>query len=87
MDAWGKIPSGLMQGNIYWIGSVYECQHHLRSFNNTVITQPFKTRTCTIGNGITNTIRPVYGICVPQTCNANDIVNFINQRMSTSLFI
>jgi hypothetical protein len=64
-----------MQGNIYWIGSIYECKHHLRSLNNFVIEQPFKTRTCIIG------IRPVYGICVPQSCNANDILNYINQRM------
>ena len=70
-----------MHGNIYWIGSVYECRHHLRGFNNSIVEQPFKTRTCTIGNGLTNTIRPVYGICVPQSCNANDIVEFINQRM------
>jgi hypothetical protein len=81
LDAWGKLPSGLMQGNIYWIGSVYECQHHLRGFNNSVIAQPFKTRTCTIGNGISNKIRPVYGICVPQSCNVNDVVDLINQRM------
>ncbi|UJR26862.1 hypothetical protein I4U23_008173 [Adineta vaga] len=86
-DAWGKLPSGLMHGNIYWIGSVYECQHHLRGFNNTVIAQPFKTRTCTIGNGISTTIRPVYGICVPQSCNTNDIVNFVNARIIEIPFI
>ncbi|CAF2438000.1 unnamed protein product [Rotaria sp. Silwood2] len=86
-DAWGKLPSGLMQGNIYWIGSVFECQHYLRGLNDSIITQPFKTRTCTIGNGLSNTIRPVYGICVPQSCNANDIVDFINQRVIRIPFI
>ncbi|CAF3405306.1 unnamed protein product [Rotaria socialis] len=86
-DAWGKIPSGLMQGNMYWIGSVYECRHYLRGLNNSVIAQPFKTRTCTIGNGITNTIRPIYGICVPRSCNASDIIDFINQRVIRIPFI
>ncbi|CAF1048354.1 unnamed protein product [Adineta steineri] len=81
LDAWGKLPSGLMHGNIYWIGSVYECQHHLRGFNNSIVEQPFKTRTCTIGNGLSNTIRPIYGICVPQSCNTDDIVNYINKRV------
>ncbi|CAF0782101.1 unnamed protein product [Adineta ricciae] len=81
LDAWGKLPSGLMHGNIFWIGSVYECQHHLRGFNNTIIAQPFKTHTCTIGNGISTTIRPVYGICIPQSCNVNDIVDFVNRRI------
>ena len=80
LDAWGKLPSGLMQGNIYWIGSVYECGHYLRGLNNTLVDQPFRTRTCTIGNGISNNIRPVYGLCVPQSCHVDDIVDFINRR-------
>ncbi len=70
-----------MQGNIYWVGSIYECQHHLRGLNNSVLEQPFKTRACVIGNSYSNTVRPVYGICVPQSCNANDILKYINQRM------
>ncbi|CAF1020152.1 unnamed protein product [Rotaria sordida] len=86
-DAWGKLPSGIMQGNIYWIGSVYECQHHLRGFNDSVIIQPFKTHTCTIGSGLSNIIRPVYGICVPQSCNTNDIIDFINQHIIQIPFI
>jgi hypothetical protein len=81
LDAWGKFPSGLMQGNIYWVGSVYECGHHLRGLNNSVVEQPFRTRTCVISNGISISARPVYGICVPQSCNANDVVNYINRRM------
>ena len=80
LDAWGKLPSGLLQGNLFWMGSVYECQHHLRGLNDSVIEQPFLTRTCTIGNGLSNKIRPVYGLCMPQSCNASDIVDFINRR-------
>ena len=70
-----------MQGNIYWIGSVDECAHHLRGLNNSVVQQPFLTRTCVIGNGHSKTLHPVYGICVPKSCNANDIFNYINQSM------
>jgi hypothetical protein len=81
MDAWGKLPSGLMQGNIYWIGSVSECEHHLRGLNNSVVEQPFLTRTCVIGNGYSDTVRPVYGICVPQSCNPNDIAELVNRRV------
>jgi hypothetical protein len=81
IDAWGKLPSGIMQGNIYWIGSAFECKHHLRGLNNSVVEQPFPTRTCVIGNDYSNTVRPIYGLCVPQSCNANDIRNYINQRM------
>jgi len=81
LDAWGKFPSGIMQGNIYWIGSVYECEHHLRGLNNSVIEQPFRTRTCVVHNDYLRMTRPIYGMCVPQSCNANDIVNYINTRI------
>ncbi len=65
MDAWGKFPSGVMQGNIFWIGSPSECEHHLRGLNNSVLEQPFRTHTCVINNNYANYIRVVYGICVP----------------------
>lgn len=85
LDAWGKLPSGLMQGNIYWVGSVSECEHRLRSFNDSVIEQPFPTRSCMIGNGMSSTVRPVYGVCVPKSCSANDIVEYVNRRRSSSI--
>ncbi|CAF3708092.1 unnamed protein product [Rotaria sordida] len=87
LDAWGKFPSGIMQGNIYWIGSVSECEHHLRGLNNSVVEQPFRTRTCIINNDYIINFRPVYGICVPQSCDANDIVHMINRRIIRIPFI
>ncbi|UJR22251.1 hypothetical protein I4U23_025312 [Adineta vaga] len=87
LDAWGKVPSGIMQGNIYWIGSVYECAHHLRGLNNSIVEQPFQTRTCLIGNSFMSKIRSTYGICVPQSCNASDLVNYINTRTIRIPFI
>jgi hypothetical protein len=81
LDAWGKFPSGIMQGNIYWVGSPYECGHHLSSFINTVVEQPFQTRTCVVGNSYPNAVGLVYGICVPRSCNATDILHYINHRM------
>ena len=80
MDSWGKVPSGVLQGNLFWLGSVYECQHHLRGWNQTVVEQPIQTHTCTIGNGISlNSIQPIYGLCVPQTCNASDISDYLRR--------
>jgi hypothetical protein len=86
-DAWGKIPSGLMQGNIFWIGSVYECRHDRHSWNETLIEQPFQTRTCIIDNEIQSidNIRPIYGLCVPMSCQANDIANLIHQGMPRTI--
>lgn len=81
MDAWGKLPSGVLQGNTYWIGSPFECAHRLRGLNDSVVEQPFQTRTCTIGNGYSSGLRPVYGMCVPQSCSASELVDYINARM------
>ena len=69
-----------MQGNIYWVGSAYECSHDLRGFNDSVVEQPFQTRTCLIGTGHSNAIRPVYGVCVPRSCQADDLVQLINRQ-------
>lgn len=68
-----------MLGNIYWIGSVYECKHRLHGLNNTVVEQPFRTRTCVIGDKNRNFNQPVYGVCVPKSCNATDVFNYINR--------
>ncbi|CAF0748592.1 unnamed protein product [Adineta ricciae] len=87
LDAWGKFPSGVMQGNVYWTGSVQECAHLLRGLNDSVVEQPFRTRTCVIGNGHSYNIRPVYGICVPKSCSANDLVVYINRRTIRIPFI
>jgi len=88
LDSWGKIPSGILQGNIFWLGSVYECQHHLRGWNRTVVEQPIRTHTCTIGNGISsNKIQPIYGLCVPQTCNASDITDYLHRGLIRISFI
>lgn len=70
-----------MQGNFYWLGSVYECEHHLRGFNNTVVEQPFRTRTCAINNVHYYNARLIYGICVPQSCNEYELVDYINQGL------
>ncbi|CAF1405402.1 unnamed protein product [Rotaria magnacalcarata] len=87
LDAWGKLPSGIMQGNIFWIGSTYECEHHLRGLNNTVVEQPIRTRTCIISSTQSITVRPIYGICVPQSCNENELINYINQHAIRIPFI
>ena len=81
LDAWGKFSSGLMAGNRYWLGSAYECGHYLRGLNNTVLEQPFQTRTCVIGSAFGNPTGILYGVCVPQSCSPTDILNYINQSM------
>ena len=48
LDAWGKpLPSGVLLGNMYWVGNYDECLQDLYSPNNkSFISQPFNTQYC-----------------------------------------
>jgi hypothetical protein len=47
-DAWGKpLPSGLLNGNIFWIGNYDECTNRLYQENNrSFVRQPVDTQYC-----------------------------------------
>lgn len=47
-DAWGKpLPSGLLKGNIFWLGNYDECVDQLYQANNrSFLRQPFDTQYC-----------------------------------------
>jgi len=48
LDAWGKpLPSGLLKGNTFWVGSYDECiQPMYLPTNKTFLSQPFNTQHC-----------------------------------------
>ena len=48
LDAWGKpLPSGVLKGNVYWVGDYDEClQPWYYPGNKTYISQPFETQHC-----------------------------------------
>jgi len=48
IDAWGKpLPSGILKGNLYWIGDYDECLHPMYvPTNKTFVSQPFDTQYC-----------------------------------------
>ena len=48
IDAWGKpLPSGILKGNVFWIGNYDECLHPLyQSTNKSFLSQPFDTQYC-----------------------------------------
>ena len=47
-DAWGKpLPSGLLKGNIFWLGNYDECVDQLYEIDNkSFVQQPFDTQYC-----------------------------------------
>lgn len=48
LDAWGKpLPSGVLKGNVYWVGDYNEClQPMYYPTNKSYISQPFDTQYC-----------------------------------------
>ncbi len=48
LDAWGKpLPSGVLKGNVYWVGDYNEClQPMYYPANKSFISQPFKKQHC-----------------------------------------
>jgi hypothetical protein len=48
LDAWGKpLPSGVLKGNVYWVGNYDEClQPMYFPANKSFIPQPFDTQHC-----------------------------------------
>jgi hypothetical protein len=48
LDAWGKpLPSGVLKGNVYWVGEYNECLHPwYNPTNKSFISQPFDTQHC-----------------------------------------
>lgn len=79
-DSWGKISSGLLQGNFFTPGSFEQC----RRFGIQNSAGLFQGQHCTVQLGITaaqryNMIPLWLGICVPDSCGAPFVRNLTNQ--------
>ncbi|UJR32239.1 hypothetical protein I4U23_019705 [Adineta vaga] len=88
LDAWGKpLPSGVLQGNTFWVGSYDECIHPMYwPANKTFLSQPFKTQHCEHEGFILQTdpnAMPaiVLGICVPSSCDHQTIVSLLHKYL------
>jgi hypothetical protein len=48
LDSWGKpLPSGVLSGNVYWVGNYDEClQQMYLPANKSFVSQPFNTQYC-----------------------------------------
>ena len=74
VDAFGKPPSGILGGNLQWIGEFSECRK-----SESPIKDEFKGEYCKLKNPFSqNPLNPTVGICVPHHCDNHDIVNLVN---------
>ncbi|CAF0932692.1 unnamed protein product [Brachionus calyciflorus] len=76
IDAFGKPPSGLLQGSLFWAGEYGECVN--------ITEKTFNGKYCTLSKPLSPSMQQVamvsfkYGICVPNFCNNDDIATLIN---------
>jgi hypothetical protein len=80
IDAFGKIPSGILQGALKWPGEYSQC------LNISVESINWNSKYCSIN---TQNNKPIfdpnniefsffYGTCFPRNCSENDIASIIN---------
>ncbi|CAF0937128.1 unnamed protein product [Adineta steineri] len=86
IDAWGKpLPSGILKGNTFWVGSYDEClQPMYLPANKSFISQPFNTQHCVVSSKSSqsdpNSMPPiVLGICVPSSCDHHDVALLVQK--------
>lgn len=79
IDAFGKIPSGVLEGNIYFVGSYDECL--AVSVTNGSVDNPFRPKYCQVYATIESTPSAMmkYGVCVPDSCKPAEIEFMINK--------
>lgn len=80
LDSFGKIPSGLINGNIAWLGEFSECRNISANEGNWtgkygILSKPLKAYDPQ--DSIQNSGFK-YGICVPNKCSQNDILQIID---------
>lgn len=81
LDSFGKIPSGIMDGNLAWLGEFSECRNISANEGNwtgkyALLVKPLES--FDPQNAIEN-FGLKYGICVPNKCSQHDIYEIIDQ--------
>ncbi|CAF1487135.1 unnamed protein product [Rotaria sordida] len=85
VDAWGKpLPSGILKGNVYWVGNYDECINPMYDISKKIfISQPFDTQYCTLTppasrSGLISMGSLVVGVCVPSSCDRQSVASLIH---------
>ncbi|CAF3355179.1 unnamed protein product [Rotaria socialis] len=91
LDAWGKpLPSGILKGNIFWLGNYDECLNPLYQINNkSFLQQPINTQYCAL-QSVPGSVQEItssgiiLGLCLPTSCNRQSIVTLLHEVFNVS---
>ncbi|CAF3060708.1 unnamed protein product [Rotaria sp. Silwood2] len=85
-DAWGKpLPSGLLKGNVFWLGNYDECINPLYQINNkSFVRQLIDTQYCALQSNpnkqqVAVSSGLILGLCLPASCTRQSIVTLIRE--------
>ncbi|XP_032311125.1 nose resistant to fluoxetine protein 6-like [Drosophila ananassae] len=94
-DSWGKIPSGILRGNLYELGNFDECLN-----TKNILPAPFKNITgkyCFLSvtpslllgsnNPLAAAVKLNIGTCFPSSCRASHMNNFLKTMMNINTTI
>ncbi|CAF1664171.1 unnamed protein product, partial [Adineta ricciae] len=93
IDAWGKpLPSGVLSGNVYWVGNYDEClQDAYLPTNKSFVSQPFQTQYCTLlpSPSKPNATIPLgitLGLCLPSSCDRESTIDLLEMIFKKNNF-
>lgn len=94
-DSWGKIPSGILRGNLYELGNYDECLN-----TKNILSAPYKNITgkyCFLSvtpslllgsnNPIAAALKINIGTCFPNSCRASHMNNFLKTMFNINATI
>ena len=86
IDAAAKIPHGIMQGKLNWVGDYQECysiQKLVNPITSTAFNPNYFTGILNINNQGILAGQPIsMGMCLPDSCSATEATNFINYELN-----
>ncbi|KAL5012556.1 hypothetical protein ScPMuIL_011107 [Solemya velum] len=96
-DAYGKVPSGLLDGNLLWLGSYDECRNitylgpekKKDNFNDTFTGSyckaiiPLENYTNGLPSPFASQFHITLGLCLPSSCTNDDVAPLLNSMIPT----
>ncbi|XP_078606530.1 nose resistant to fluoxetine protein 6-like isoform X2 [Branchiostoma floridae x Branchiostoma japonicum] len=86
-DAAGKLPSGFLEGNFNWWGLYTQCANVTAKASGENINFDAKYWTATIGPVLSPQLFVHLGVCVPDTCTRDDVIEWLDGSILMRLLL